>query len=88
MAGKADEKDEPQTGGVAAREAAQDTEPKQDAPTFTAEQLISGGFTDHEPHVLAGALAGLSKTERKTLTIDEANAAAKAWLSAPVKKEA
>ena len=78
---------EPQEPRAAAREAAEEAreERDEDTPTYPVDLLTNGGITDYPPHVMAGALSGLPGN-RKNLSIDEANAAAKAWLDSPVKE--
>lgn len=69
-----------------AAEAVRITEPKADSIEFPVERLTGPdayALTGYEGHVVAGALHGVGK---KNLTIDEAKAAVKAWLSAPVKE--
>lgn len=80
---KTDEDEKP--AAAAAREAAKAADPPEDAETFDHEWLISAGpGLGFKPEEVAGALSGVSK---KNLTIDEAKAAVKAWLKAPVKTE-
>ena len=76
---------EQQTAPRAAREAVQDKRESRDdeTQTYPRELLVDGGLTDYPPHVVAGALAGAGATP-KNLSIEEANAACKAWLKAPV----
>jgi hypothetical protein len=69
-----------------AAEAVAETEPSEDAPVHSVERLTGPDaydLTGYEPHIVAGALAGVSK---KNLTAEEAKAAVKAWLKAPVKE--
>lgn len=78
-------KDEEQPDAAkAAREAAKETEPAEEAESYDTDWLIeaapSYGFLRHE---VAGALSAISK---KSLTIEEAKAATSAWLKAPVKE--
>ena len=70
----------------AAAEAVREADPAPDAVEFPVERLTGEeayALTGFEPHVLAGALAGVT---RKNLTIDEAKAAVKAWLSTPAQE--
>lgn len=78
-----DDTPEPQK---AAAEAAREADPAADAPVYTVERLTGPdayALTGSEGHIVAGALHGVSK---KNLTIEEAKAAVKAWLKAPVKE--
>ena len=76
---------EQQTAPRAAREAVQERKEgrSEDTATYPRELLMTGGLTDYPPHVVAGALAGAGATP-KNLSIEEANAACKAWLKSPV----
>lgn len=76
---------EMQHAGRAAREAVKETEPAEDAPVYPRDLLINGGLTDYPSHIVAGALGGVP-ANRKNLTIEETNAACKAWLASPVKE--
>lgn len=67
----------------AAREAAKEADPPKDAETYSVEWLIDSPAVGYAPHEIAGALSAVSK---KNLTIEETQAAVKAWLSAPVKE--
>jgi hypothetical protein len=89
MAGESREKDKQPTAPEAAKEAAKEAkaERSEETPVYPRDLLISGGLTDYAPHEVAGALAGLGATPAN-LSIDEANAAVKAWLESPVKQEA
>lgn len=81
MASRTDEKPE---AAKAAREAVQSADVPEDAETFSVEFLIeAAGSFGYQPHEVAGALSAQSK---KNLTIDEAKAATRAWLAAPVKE--
>jgi hypothetical protein len=76
----------PLDAGKAARAAVQETEPADDAPTFTLDRLTGSdgaSLTGYPSHVVAGALAGVTK---KKFTIEETKAAVHAWLDAPVKE--
>jgi hypothetical protein len=77
-----EEKEAPQ----AAREAVKETEPVEEAETYSIEWLVGAAPSyGQKPEDVAGALSAQS---RKNLTIEEAEAATKAWLEAPVKTEA
>lgn len=67
------------------REAVQQTDPPESATSFPVERLISetGFLPKHPPHVIAGALAGVS---RKNLTLAEAEAAVDTWLKSKVEE--
>jgi hypothetical protein len=78
-------KDEP-TPKEAAREAAKEAEPKEDAEAFPVERLTgpdAQALTGYEPHEVAGALSAINK---KNLTVEEAKKATKAWLGSEVKE--
>lgn len=71
----------------AAREAAKAAEPAEDADVFPVERLTGPDafpLTGYQAHEVAGALSGVNK---KNLTIEEAQAATKAWLRTPVKED-
>jgi hypothetical protein len=76
---------EKKTAASASREAVKDEreERDDDTQTYPREMLVEGGLTDYPPHVVAGALAGAGATP-KNLSIEETNAACKAWLKSPV----
>jgi hypothetical protein len=74
--------DEP-TPEQAAKEAVKETEPPEDAESIPVERLIHEPFTSYPSHVVAGALHGVN---RQNLTVEEAEAAVKAWLQTPVKE--
>lgn len=80
-------KDAPQEPAKEAKEAAAAVEVTEEDEKFPVERLVRDGakLVGHPPHVVAGALSGISK---KNLTQDEAKAAVKAWLKTPVTKEA
>lgn len=68
----------------AQREAAREVD--EDAQTFPVERMLGPdayALTGYEGHIVAGALTGVTK---KNLTIDEVQAACKAWLESPVKE--
>lgn len=78
-----DESPEPQKVAAAA---VREADPADDSPVYPVERLTGPdayALTGHEGHIVAGALSSVSK---KNLTIDEAKAAVKAWLKAPVKE--
>lgn len=56
---------------------------KEAAPTYHVDRLTAEAWDRFgvEPHVAAGAFAGLRK---QNLTLDEAEAAIKEWLKQPV----
>lgn len=76
----------PLTPDKAAKEAVKETEPKESAVDFPVERLLaeSDVILGEPGHVVAGALAAVA---RKTLTVEEAKAAIKAWLKSPEKTE-
>lgn len=83
MAERKNQQEEPEK---AAREAAKAVEVEEDADKFPVERLIGPDalpLTGYEAHEVAGALSGINK---KNLTIEEAQAATKAWLKTPVKE--
>ena len=79
------QKEEELAPDKAAREAVKEADPADDTPKFSVERLQAqaGDFFGQPPHVVAGAL---SSVNRKELTIEEAEAAVKAWLKSPVKE--
>lgn len=81
MAESKQKKAEPETP----KEAVAEVDPPEEAESFPVERLISeSGFLKQPSHVVAGALSGVP---RKTLTIEEAQAAVDAWLKSPVKED-
>ena len=84
---RAKKQSEPETPEEATpKEAVKEAEPASDSEEIPVERLISegGAFLGQEPHVVAGALAGVN---RKKLTVEEAQAAVDAWLKQPVKED-
>lgn len=74
--------DQPTEAAPAALEAQREVDPPEEADRFDHAFLIeAAGSFGYKPYEVAGALSAIAK---KNLTIDEAAAATKAWLKAPV----
>ncbi|MET0604407.1 MAG: hypothetical protein ABW167_20645 [Baekduia sp.] len=77
--------DQPAEAAEAAVEAQREVDPPEEAERFDHAFLTeAAGSFGYQPFEVAGALSAVSK---KNLTIDEAAAATKAWLKAPVKTD-
>lgn len=70
----------------AAAEAVKETDPPDDSDKFPVERFTTdmAPLVGYAPHEIAGALDGVS---RKTLTVEEVQAATKKWLASPVKED-